>query len=55
MPVAPAHADVEVPEADDVIVLEQPERFAAVGEFYERFEQTDDAEVEQLLRAASRR
>jgi len=35
--------------ADDVIVLAEPERFYAVGQFYARFDQTADSEVVRLL------
>ncbi len=36
-------------EADEVVVLDEPWGFSAVGQFYERFDQTSDAEVEALL------
>ena len=36
-------------EADEVVCLSEPEHFGAVGSWYERFEQTKDAEVERLL------
>jgi putative phosphoribosyl transferase len=36
-------------EADDVVVLATPEPFLAVGEWYQRFDQTSDAEVVSLL------
>ncbi len=36
-------------EADEVVCLSEPEDFGAVGSWYERFEQTEDAEVERLL------
>jgi predicted phosphoribosyltransferase len=36
-------------EADDVIALETPPRFLAVGEWYEDFAQTTDAEVLAVL------
>jgi putative phosphoribosyl transferase len=36
-------------EADEVVVLLQPPLFIAVGEWYEQFEQTGDAEVIDLL------
>jgi putative phosphoribosyl transferase len=36
-------------EADDVVVLATPEPFLAVGEWYERFDQTRDEEVVSLL------
>ncbi|MDZ4168479.1 MAG: phosphoribosyltransferase family protein [Coriobacteriia bacterium] len=35
--------------ADDVVIVEVPEHFAAVGQFYRRFGQTDDAEVDAAL------
>lgn len=38
--------------ADDVIVLEQPDPFWAVGSWYEHFESVSDDEVVDLLRAA---
>ncbi|MBF6181449.1 phosphoribosyltransferase family protein [Nocardia otitidiscaviarum] len=42
-------------EADDVICLEQPMFFHAVGQWYHRFGQTSDSEVVELLdRAAAR-
>lgn len=36
-------------EADEVICLEQPEPFGAVGAHYQHFEPTDDEEVARLL------
>lgn len=36
-------------EADDVVTLVEPASFSAVGQFYERFDQTSDAEVQALL------
>jgi predicted phosphoribosyltransferase len=43
-------------EADDVVVLEAPEPFYAVGEWYRRFDQTgDDEVVAALSRAAGSR
>lgn len=38
-------------QADEVICLEQPEWFGSVGGQYERFDQTNDAEVVTLLAA----
>lgn len=38
-------------EADDVVCVLQPEPFRAVGAWYQRFDQTSDAEVLALLRA----
>jgi putative phosphoribosyl transferase len=37
-------------EADDIVALATPTPFVAVGEWYERFDQTSDAEVVRLLR-----
>ena len=39
-------------EADEVVCLATPEPFWAVGVYYEDFGQTEDAEVERLLRDA---
>ena len=39
--------------ADDVICLDTPDQFQAVGLWYERFDQTSDEEVIDLLRRAS--
>jgi putative phosphoribosyl transferase len=36
-------------EADEVVCLHEPAPFGAVGSWYQRFEQTEDAEVERLL------
>lgn len=45
-PVASAEAVVRLSHlADEVIVLEAPEPFYAVGQFYDNFDQTTDAEV----------
>jgi len=38
--------------ADEVIAVEVPQWFSAVGQFYRQFGQTDDAEVEAALAAA---
>ncbi len=60
-PLSPARVVVAVPvaprstvlslerEADEVVCLEMPEPFLAVGMFYEDFEQTSDEEVRDLL------
>ena len=40
-------------EADDLVVLETPRRFAAVGEWYDDFSQTSDAEVLAALERAA--
>lgn len=41
-------------EADEVICLDTPAFFMAVGSHYERFDQTTDLEVRQLLDRAWR-
>jgi len=46
VPVAPRRTCLDLAaEADEVICLEQPEPFVAVGQFYRDFSQTTDAEV----------
>src|SRR5499427_2770017 len=56
VPVAPPGADVGMrDDADEVICLQMPERFFAIGEWYEDFAQTSDEEVVALLRAARAR
>ena len=55
VPVAPADVQQTVgTEADRVVVLSAPSIFYAVGQFYEQFGQTEDAEVIALLRQAER-
>ncbi len=50
VPVAPAQALGPVGEdADEIICLETPEHFLAIGEWYEDFGQTSDEEVVELL------
>ena len=49
---APQSAQALTSEADDVVCALQPSGFRAVGEWYDRFEPTSDAEVLSLLRAA---
>jgi putative phosphoribosyl transferase len=46
---APAAVADLASEADEVVCLHAPRDFAAVGQFYDRFEQTDDATVIALL------
>jgi putative phosphoribosyl transferase len=48
-PAARAHLE---PEADDVVLLEEPFGFLAVGEWYQDFEQVSDEEVIGMLREA---
>jgi uncharacterized protein (TIGR00369 family) len=53
VPVAPPSADRALRgDADEVICLEMPDHFLAIGEWYEDFAQTSDEEVVALLRAA---
>jgi putative phosphoribosyl transferase len=40
-------------EADEVICAMTPEYFRAVGEWYESFPQTTDAEVRDLMKEAA--
>lgn len=55
VPVAPLDILPELrAEADEVICLQAPHPFGAIGAFYEDFHQLDDAEVVRLLDAASR-
>ncbi len=55
VPVASAEALAKVGAlADDVVCLDAPPFFQAVGQFYRDFRQVDDSEVVALLRAAGR-
>ena len=55
VPVAPPDSVAELASlADQVVCLEQPECFIAVGRFYQDFHQLSDAEVAGLLRAQGR-
>lgn len=50
IPVMPADTLGKIkPEVDELIVLEAPREFAAVGQFYKDFPQVEDSEVVQLL------
>jgi len=52
-PVAPPSACAALAaDADEVVCLETPRHFMAIGEWYQDFSQTSDAEVISLLRAA---
>jgi predicted phosphoribosyltransferase len=54
VPVASSDAVEKVrPYADEVVCLDTPHFFHAVGQFYADFRQVDDAEVIALLRAAA--
>jgi putative phosphoribosyl transferase len=56
IPVAPQSAIDQVSDlVDEVVCLEIPARFMAVGEFYANFHQVSDAEVVALMRDARRR
>ena len=53
VPVCPPHtADALSPEVDEIVVLETPADFYAVGSYYEDFEQVTDDEVIRLLELA---
>jgi putative phosphoribosyl transferase len=53
VPVAPLHSLLRLrAEADRIVVLETPEPFLAVGEWYRRFDQTTDEEVVAALARA---
>jgi putative phosphoribosyl transferase len=55
-PVASGHAISRLRDASDaVVVLERPEPFYAVGQWYDRFDQTSDADVLILLARARAR
>ncbi|MEX2240481.1 MAG: phosphoribosyltransferase family protein [Burkholderiales bacterium] len=50
VPVAPADSLEQIrPYADELVCLETPEGFMAVGQFYRHFEQVEDDEVVALL------
>ena len=54
LPVAPRACVDRLGElADEVVCIEQPDDFGAVGQFYDMFSQLDDAEACALLRAAT--
>ncbi len=53
VPVASAEARERISAvADEVICLETPRYFSAVGQWYRDFEQTSDSEVSRLLAAS---
>lgn len=55
VPVAAPDSLAQVaPFADEMVCLHAPAGFAAVGQFYERFDQVDDDEVAAILTAAGR-
>jgi predicted phosphoribosyltransferase len=50
VPLAPPSAlELLAPEADEVVCLETPEPFMAVGYWYRNFDQVEDEEVEEAL------
>jgi putative phosphoribosyl transferase len=52
VPVGPPDAaDIIGADADEVVVVQSPQRLAAVGQWYEDFTQTSDATVNELLAA----
>ncbi len=56
VPVAPQSAIDQVADlVDEVVCLEIPGDFMAVGQFYRHFQQVSDGEVESLMREARRR
>jgi putative phosphoribosyl transferase len=52
---APGSMSAIEPHVDEVVVIEEPAGFSAVGQFYARFGQTEDYEVVELLADAARR
>jgi putative phosphoribosyl transferase len=55
VPVASKRACQELAdEVDEIVCAEKPAEFAAVGEWYQDFSQTTDAEVRELLRRSER-
>ena len=53
VPVAPPDTLAKVAElADEVVCLEAPEFFQAVGQFYRHFPQVDDDEVIEILKGS---
>jgi predicted phosphoribosyltransferase len=53
VPVAPPDTLATVADlADEVVCLEAPAYFRAVGQFYQHFEQVDDDEVIAILQQA---
>jgi putative phosphoribosyl transferase len=53
VPVAPAQARSQIMAvADELVCASTPEGFFAIGQFYEHFPQTEDAEIRELLNLA---
>jgi putative phosphoribosyl transferase len=56
VPVGPVRVRERLcPPADEVVCLQTPDYFYAVGQYYRDFSQTTDAEVVDLLRRSDRR
>jgi putative phosphoribosyl transferase len=56
VPVAPRETVAELSKvADDVVCVASPQPFAAIGQWYDDFRQTSDADVSRLLAAARAR
>ncbi|HEX7288438.1 MAG TPA: phosphoribosyltransferase [Candidatus Angelobacter sp.] len=55
VPVAPAQAYTQITAvADELVCASTPNGFFAIGQFYEEFQQTEDAEVHALLSRAAK-
>ncbi|HET7873200.1 MAG TPA: phosphoribosyltransferase [Terriglobales bacterium] len=53
VPVAPAQARSQIMAvADELVCASMPEGFFAIGQFYQEFPQTEDAEIRELLSLA---
>ncbi|MFE9442059.1 phosphoribosyltransferase [Streptomyces sp. NPDC006602] len=50
---APATGDLMRSETDDLVCLQEPRDFFAVGQYYDKFDQVDDEEVTGILRSLS--
>ncbi|MDE1829957.1 MAG: phosphoribosyltransferase [Thaumarchaeota archaeon] len=50
IPVGPSDTIERLSQLSEVVVLEAPEFFNAVGEFYDDFEQVEDSQVIEILR-----
>ena len=51
VPVAPISVVSKIkPEVHELVVIETPDDFSAVGQFYKEFPQVEDEEVVKLLR-----
>lgn len=50
VPVGPRDTIDKLSKMAEVVVLESPESFGAVGEFYNKFDQVEDSEVLEILR-----